>query len=147
MVKSAAHFTETAADEIRLLEAIRDADPLDVKRERIVRLLNHFTVRGVNGIHTCLVFEALGCSLYRLIVKNNYQGLPISYVQVIIKQVLEGLDYLHVKCNIIHTDIKPENVLLMVDNVDTMNQLMDSYGKYIYIYIYKIEILLVVVIM
>ena len=27
-------------------------------------------------------------------------------------QVLEGLDYLHTKCRIIHTDIKPENILL-----------------------------------
>jgi len=31
------------------------------------------------------------------------------------KQVLEGLDYLHTKCKIIHTDIKPENVLVCVD--------------------------------
>ena len=30
-------------------------------------------------------------------------------------QVLEGLDYLHRKCKIIHTDIKPENVLVYVD--------------------------------
>lgn len=29
-------------------------------------------------------------------------------------QVLEGLDYLHSKCRIIHTDIKPENILLCV---------------------------------
>ena len=29
-------------------------------------------------------------------------------------QVLEGLDYLHTKCKIIHTDIKPENVLICV---------------------------------
>ncbi|XP_037813169.1 SRSF protein kinase 3 isoform X6 [Lucilia sericata] len=126
VVKSAPHYIETAADEIRLLEAIRDADPLDVKRERIVRLLNHFTVRGVNGVHTCLVFEALGCSLYKLIVKNNYQGLAVAQVRNIIKQVLEGLDYLHSKCNIIHTDIKPENILLVIDNAAAMNQQIDD---------------------
>ena len=28
---------------------------------------------------------------------------------------MEGLHYLHTKCKIIHTDIKPENVLLCVD--------------------------------
>lgn len=32
-------------------------------------------------------------------------------------QVLQGLDYLHTKCKIIHTDIKPENILLVVDDV------------------------------
>ncbi|XP_068148813.1 SRSF protein kinase 3 isoform X3 [Drosophila tropicalis] len=126
VVKSAPHYIETAADEIRLLEAIRDADPMDVKRERIVRLMNHFTVRGVNGVHTCLVFEALGCSLYKLIVKNNYQGLAIAQVRNIIKQVLEGLDYLHSKCSIIHTDIKPENILLVIDNAAAMNQQIDD---------------------
>jgi len=28
---------------------------------------------------------------------------------------LEGLDYLHTKCRIIHTDIKPDNILLYFD--------------------------------
>lgn len=32
-------------------------------------------------------------------------------------QVLQGLDYLHTKCKIIHTDIKPENILLEVGEV------------------------------
>ncbi|KAG7276006.1 hypothetical protein CRUP_028563 [Coryphaenoides rupestris] len=33
----------------------------------------------------------------------------------LLKCVLRGLDYLHTKCKIIHTDIKPENILLRVD--------------------------------
>lgn len=88
VVKSATHYTETATDEIKILEVIRDAAPYDQFAGKIVRLLNHFTVRGVNGVHTCLVFEALGCSLYKLIVKNNYQGLALQQVKSIIKQVL-----------------------------------------------------------
>jgi serine/threonine protein kinase len=87
VVKSAQHYTETAADEIRLLEVIREADPFDENHTKIVKLLNHFTISGVNGIHTCLVFEALGCSLYKLIVKNSYSGLAIEQVKSIIKQV------------------------------------------------------------
>lgn len=87
VVKSAQHYTETATDEIRLLEVIRDTEPLHLYSDKIVKLLNHFTVRGVNGVHTCLVFEALGCSLYKLIVKNNYQGLAIPQVKSIIQQV------------------------------------------------------------
>lgn len=87
VVKSAQHYTETATDEIRLLEVIRDTEPHHPYNDKIVKLLNHFTVRGVNGIHTCLVFEALGCSLYKLVVKNNYQGLAIIQVKSIIRQV------------------------------------------------------------
>jgi len=30
-------------------------------------------------------------------------------------KVLEGLHYLHTKCKIIHTDIKPENVLICIE--------------------------------
>ena len=39
-------------------------------------------------------------------------------VKQITKQVLLGLDYLHRECGIIHTDLKPENVLIEVGDVE-----------------------------
>lgn len=36
----------------------------------------------------------------------------MPYVRIIAKQILIGLDYLNRVCGIIHTDLKPENVLL-----------------------------------
>lgn len=114
IVKSAQHFTETALDEIRILKAVRESDPSDPKRNKTVQLLNDFKISGVNGVHVCMVFEVLGHHLLKLIIKSNYRGIPRANVRTIMRQVLEGLDYLHTKCRIIHTDIKPENVLICV---------------------------------
>lgn len=117
IVKSAPHFTETAKDEIKILKAVRDSDPADKNRNKTVQLLNDFKITGVNGVHVCMVFEVLGHNLLKLILKSNYRGIPRNNVRKIIRQVLQGLDYLHRKCKIIHTDIKPENVLICVDDL------------------------------
>ncbi|XP_075036506.1 SRSF protein kinase 1-like [Mixophyes fleayi] len=116
VVKSAEHYTETALDEIKLLRAVRDTDPIDPGHEVVVQLLDDFKISGVNGSHVCMVFEVLGHHLLKWIIKSNYQGLPLSCVKAIIRQVLQGLDYLHSKCKIIHTDLKPENILLCVND-------------------------------
>lgn len=63
-----------------------------------------------------IFFQVLGCNLLKLIIRSNYQGLPLEQVRVITRQVLEGLQYLHEKCQIIHTDIKPENVLVTMSH-------------------------------
>ncbi|XP_034725945.1 SRSF protein kinase 1b isoform X2 [Etheostoma cragini] len=115
VVKSAEHYTETALDEIKLLKSVRNTDPSDPCREKVVQLLDDFKISGINGTHVCMVFEVLGYHLLKWIIKSNYQGLPLPCVKSIIRQVLQGLDYLHTKCKIIHTDIKPENILLTVN--------------------------------
>uniref|UniRef100_A0A4W3IS72 non-specific serine/threonine protein kinase n=1 Tax=Callorhinchus milii TaxID=7868 RepID=A0A4W3IS72_CALMI len=115
VVKSAQHYTETALDEIKLLRCVRESDPSDPNKDMVVQLVDDFKISGMNGIHVCMVFEVLGHHLLKWIIKSNYQGLPILCVKSIIQQVLQGLDYLHSKCKIIHTDIKPENILMCVD--------------------------------
>jgi serine/threonine protein kinase len=105
VVKSAKHYTETALDEIKLLTNVRESDPSDPFRLKCVQLLDEFKVAGTNGLHVCMVFEVLGHNLLKLIIRSNYRGIPIPNVKIITKQVLQGLDYLHRKCQIIHTDV------------------------------------------
>ncbi|XP_028968296.1 SRSF protein kinase 3 [Galendromus occidentalis] len=115
VVKAAPHYTETALDEINLLRCVRESDGAERARNSVVQLLDDFKIKGQNGTHVCMVFEVLGHNLLKLIIRSNYQGIPINNVKIIMRQVLEGLDYLHQKCKIIHTDIKPENILVCVN--------------------------------
>jgi serine/threonine-protein kinase SRPK3 len=101
-----------------LLEKIASANPSHPGRQHIVSLLDHFEHTGPNGVHVCLVFEALGESVLSTIKRYQYRGLPIHIVKQITKQVLLGLDYLHRECGVIHTDLKPENVLIAIDNTE-----------------------------
>lgn len=118
IVRSAAHYTETAIDEIKLLTRIVQAKPDHPGRRHVYSLLDSFEHRGPNGVHVCMVFEVLGENLLGLIKRWNHRGIPMPLVKQITKQVLLGLDYLHRECGIIHTDLKPENVLIEVGDVE-----------------------------
>ncbi|MCJ1425948.1 serine/threonine protein kinase, CMGC group [Sticta canariensis] len=118
VVRSAAHYTETAVDEIKLLNKIVQANPKHPGKKHVVSLLDSFEHKGPNGVHVCMVFEVLGENLLGLIKRWNHRGIPMPLVKQITKQVLLGLDYLHRECGIIHTDLKPENVLIEIGDVE-----------------------------
>ncbi|KAK8460317.1 hypothetical protein SEVIR_2G311800v4 [Setaria viridis] len=117
--KSARDYGHAALHEIELLSAVAQGDPTNSKC--IVRLLDHFKHVGPNGQHVCLVTEFLGDSLLQLIRYNRNKGIGLSRVKEICRSLLVGLDYLHRELGIIHTDLKPENVLL----VSTINPAKD----------------------
>lgn len=120
VVKSDAHYTETALDEIQLLQKVRNSNPAHPGRRHTVQLLDDFRHNGPNGSHVCMVFEVLGENLLGLIKRYQHRGVPQHIVKQITKQVLLGLDYLHTECGIIHTDLKPENVLICIDDVEAV---------------------------
>lgn len=51
---------------------VRNADENDVFRERVVQLLDEFSVTGVNGTHVCMVFEVSFYAVLHICLYAHY---------------------------------------------------------------------------
>lgn len=125
IVRSAKHYTETAIDEIKLLDKITTSDIHHPGHEHAIQLLDTFTHKGPNGVHVVMVFEVLGENLLGLIRRYKHRGIPVVFVKQIAKQLLSALDFLHRKCGVIHTDLKPENVLIEIGDVEQIVKMVE----------------------
>ncbi|KAJ8084352.1 hypothetical protein PM082_003121 [Marasmius tenuissimus] len=128
IVKSAGRYAETARDEIKLLSRVASFSPSHPGRQHIVSFLDSFSHQGPEAQHICIVFEPLGENLLALIERNRKKGVPRSLVKLIAKQILLGLQYLHDECDLVHTDIKPENILISIPDIEAhiYNELLQS---------------------
>ncbi|KAJ9448255.1 Dual specificity protein kinase lkh1 [Diplonema papillatum] len=98
-------YYESSHIEAKMLRDVQREDPTN--RSSVVPLLDTFEFRG----HYCLVFPQYGPSLYALLEHNNFQGYRCDAIRGISFHLMETLAFLH-SLQIIHTDIKPENILL-----------------------------------
>jgi serine/threonine protein kinase len=70
----------------------------------------------------CSVYELYAGSIQMVLNNGIYKyGLPIPVVKKIIRQLLTALDTLHSELKIIHTDVKPENILFKGTPEDHIN--------------------------
>ncbi|NXJ73859.1 SRPK kinase, partial [Trogon melanurus] len=127
VLKSREGFAEAAQDEVALLRCVSNMKKKDQAGENIVCLLDDFRMIGENGFHI-LLRRALGPSLRCLMGNYTAQGLPLPFVKKSLQQVLAGLRFLHNRCRIIHTDIKPENILLYGPTESLQRLLPDTLG-------------------
>lgn len=72
----------------------------------IIRYKDSFIFRG----YFCIVMELASINIYSLICTQPFKRLQASTYQMVARQTAEALDFMH-KNNVIHSDIKPENIL------------------------------------
>ncbi|XP_004519495.2 putative dual specificity tyrosine-phosphorylation-regulated kinase 3 homolog isoform X2 [Ceratitis capitata] len=105
MVRNEKRFHRQAQEEIRILHHLRRQDKYNTMN--IIHMFDYFTFRN----HMCITFELLNINLYELMKKNGFKGFSLQLVRKFAHSLLQCLDALY-KNEIIHCDMKPENVLL-----------------------------------
>ncbi|KAL7342095.1 kinase-like domain-containing protein [Rhodotorula toruloides] len=106
IVRSQESMYKAGLKEAQILRRLRDADPEDKKH--LVRLLRTFEHRG----HLCLVFESLSMNLREVVKRYGKDvGLNLRAVRAYASQMFLALALMR-KCEIMHADLKPDNILV-----------------------------------
>jgi dual-specificity kinase len=111
VIRDVKRYIENAQVESRILERInqkRRDTPEHPGGRGIVRLFDVFFHKQFY----CMSFERLGKTLYEVIQLNNHVGFYMSDIQIITRELVETIDFIHSVCGLTHTDIKMENIML-----------------------------------
>ncbi|KAK0390655.1 hypothetical protein NLU13_0159 [Sarocladium strictum] len=103
-------------NEVDILKHVARVDPSHKGWHFIRKLHDSFVVRGPGGDHPCLVLEALREPLWLYRRRYVDRVVPSDILKILVQMMLHALDYLHSSCQVIHTDLKPDNVMIRVED-------------------------------
>ncbi|KAF9904436.1 serine/threonine protein kinase, CMGC, dual-specificity, partial [Linnemannia zychae] len=105
IIRNKKRFHCQAVVEVKILNSLNKWDPED--KHNLIRMTDNFYFRN----HLCIASELLSINLYEFIKSNSFQGFSLGLIKRFCTQLLQTLDLLN-KHNVVHCDLKPENVLL-----------------------------------
>lgn len=105
IIRNNESMKKAGVKEVEILKDLAANDPED--RKHVVRLLRSFEHKG----HLCMVFENMDMNLREVLKKFGRDiGLNIKAIRAYAQQLFLGLNLMK-KCQYLHADLKPDNIL------------------------------------
>lgn len=73
-----------------------------------IHLNDYFMYRG----HICMVFDLMSQSLFDFFQSSSFAPFSIRQIQSFVQQLVNSTVFLH-SIHLVHTDLKPENLMLV----------------------------------
>ncbi|KAG5746467.1 hypothetical protein H9Q70_010837 [Fusarium xylarioides] len=105
-----------AENEIEILQHINRTNPKHHGWHFIRKLTDNFDLESPYGSHPCLVLEPLREPLW--LYCSRYVGgvIPPDILKILLQMILLALDYVHTECYIINADLKPDNIMIRIED-------------------------------
>ena len=108
-------------------------------------MLNTFTLKSRHGHHLCIVYDVLREPIDLCMEKFPGRRFNFAKLRVLIPALLQGLDYMHTECGVVHTDLKADNIMMGLGDPNILDHFVqheidhpsprkapDSHGRIIY---------------
>lgn len=129
----------------KIAERLAKGDPHHPGYHHIRFMIDAFKIKGPQGQHFCVVYDVLREPIGVCMDKFRGHLFNSSKLRKLIPPLLQGLDYMHSVCHIVHTDLKPDNVMLGLGDPAVLDHFVekeranptprkkpDSHGRIIY---------------
>ncbi|EGX91066.1 Protein kinase-like domain [Cordyceps militaris CM01] len=106
-----------AGNEIAMFKRMEQRASNHPGRHAVRTLLDSFQLDGPEGEHLVLAHPPLWRSIEAAIRRTSPRRLPPSGLRFVLKDLFLALEYLHDECQIIHTDIKADNIMFGIKDL------------------------------
>lgn len=106
-------YNEDLKDELKIINHLQrgiNLEKCNFNDYNFGLMVDNFTIKLNGKEYQSILFELLGPSVGYLSYKENDDIINTKIIKNVIRDILNGLDNIHEK-NIIHTDLKPDNIL------------------------------------
>uniref|UniRef100_A0A1I7U1X9 Protein kinase domain-containing protein n=1 Tax=Caenorhabditis tropicalis TaxID=1561998 RepID=A0A1I7U1X9_9PELO len=116
--KSTTFLIKVALDEVQILKKLNAKSKNG--HPNIVKLLEHGFLSADNALYCFMILELLGPFLF-FALHHSQTEMHMENKKKICRQVLSALSYVH-RNSVIHCDVKPENIMLVISKEDARCQ-------------------------
>ncbi|KAE8351352.1 kinase domain protein [Aspergillus coremiiformis] len=119
------NFPSATDRERRIYEYLAKINSPHVGQSLIRQMYDSFDIEGPAGRHCCLALQPMRMTLLEMMGLNT-KPFDVPLLKMTLKRLLLALDFLHTEASIIHTDLKTDNLMLTLENVDVLEAFAEA---------------------